>query len=62
MTVFLCIPMYEPALSFDQYAQSTGQKPARPIPVLLQWTARTLEGGPLTLQERKGKYQPSVSN
>ena len=62
MTVFLCIPMYEPALSFDQYAQSTGQKPARPIPVLLQWTARTLEGGPLALQERKGKYQPPVSN
>ena len=62
MTVFLCIPMYESALSFDQYAQSTGQKPARPIPVLLQWTARTLEGGPLALQERKGKYQPPVSN
>ncbi len=62
MTVFLCIPMYEPALSFDQYAQSTGQKPERPIPVQLQWTARTLEGGPLTLQERKGSYQTPAVN
>ena len=62
MTVFLCIPMYEPALSFDQFAQSTGQKPTRPIPVLLQWTAPTLEGGPLALHERKGSYQPRVDN
>ena len=62
MTVFLCIPMYEPALSFDQFAQSTGQKPTRPIPVVLQWTARTLDGGPLTLQERKGTYQTPAVN
>ena len=63
MTIFLCIPMYDPALSFDQYAQSTGQKPARPIPVILQWTASTaIPEGPLTLQERKGSYQPPVSN
>ena len=63
MTVFLCIPMYEPALSFDQYAQSTGQKPTRPIPVILQWTASTaIPEGPLTLQERKGSYQTPAVN
>ena len=63
MTIFLCIPMSDPALSFDQYAQSTGQKPTRPIPVILQWTASTaIPEGPLTLQERKGSYQPPVSN
>ena len=62
MTVFLCIPMYEPALSYEQFAQSTGQKPAYPISVLLQWSAPTLEGGPLALHERKGSYQPPVSN
>ena len=52
MSVFLCVPMYEPALSYDQYAQSTAMKPTYPIPVLLQWTSRTLDGGPLTLLER----------
>ena len=58
MSVFLCVPMYEPALSYDQYAQSTALKPTYPIPVLLQWTSRTLDGGPLTLLERKGSYLP----
>ena len=60
LSIFLCIPMYEPTLSYDQYAQSLGKKPMYPAPVLLQWTARTLEGGPLTLLERKGSYQPAA--
>ena len=62
LSIFLCIPMYEPVLSYDQHAQSSGKKPVYPAPVLLQWTARTLEGGPLTLLERKGSYQPSADN
>ena len=62
MSVFLCVPMYEPALSYDQYAQSTALKPTYPIPVLLQWTSRTLDGGPLTLLERKGSYLPPHDN
>ena len=60
LSIFLCVPMYEPTLSYDQYAQSLGKKPMYPAPVLLQWTARTLEGGPLTLLERKGSYQPAA--
>ena len=31
-------------------------------PVILQWSARTLEGGPLTLFERKGSYLPAQVN
>ena len=59
MTVFLCIPMFDPELS-DRYAQSS-LKPIYPAPVILQWTSRTLDGGSLTLQERKGSYQTQVS-
>lgn len=62
LSIFLCIPIHDPAVSFDQYAESQSQKPTHPIPVLLQWTAHTLEGGPLTLQERKGSYLPPVVN
>ena len=58
LSIFLCIPMYEPAQSYDQYAQSQSQKPVYPIPIILQWTARVLDGGPLTLFERKGSYLP----
>ena len=61
LSLFLCVPMYELALSYDQYAQSIALKPTYPIPVILQWTARTLDGGPLTLQERKGSYLPPVA-
>ena len=62
LSIFLSIPMYEPVLSYDQTAQATGVKPEYPVSVLLQWTARTLEGGPLTLLERKGSYQPPSDN
>ena len=62
LSIFLCIPIHDPAVAFDQYAESQSQKPTHPIPVLLQWTAHTLEGGPLTLQERKGSYMPPVVN
>ena len=62
ISIFLCVPMYEPALSYDQYAQSTTLKPVYPIPVILQWTSRTLDGGPLTLLERKGSYLPPHDN
>lgn len=62
VNVFLCIPMYEPLLSYDQCAIATGKKQGSyPAPVLLQWTSRTMEGGPLTLYERKGSYTPPVS-
>ena len=54
--------MYEPVLTYDQTFQAVGKKPVYPAPVLLQWTARTLEGGPLTLLERKGSYQPSSAD
>ena len=62
LSIFLCIPMDEPVLSYEQYAQSLGKKPAYPAPVILQWSARTLEGGPLTLFERKGSYLPAQVN
>ena len=62
LSIFLCIPMEEPARTFDNYVMSHSLKPIHPIPVLLQWTARTLEGGPLTLLERKGSYQPSSAD
>jgi hypothetical protein len=58
LSIFLCVPMYEPVLSLDQAAQAAGQKPVRPVPVLLQWTSYTMEGGPLTLLEKKGSYLP----
>ncbi len=63
INAFLSIPMDEPALSYDQYAQSIGKKGGvYPAPVLFQWTARTLEGGPLTLYEREGAYMPPSAN
>ena len=43
LSIFLCVPMYEPVLSLDQAAQAAGQKPVRPVPVLLQWTSYTME-------------------
>ena len=58
LSIFLCVPMYEPVLSLDQAAQAAGQKPVRPVPVLLQWTSYTMDGGPLTLLEKKGSYLP----
>ena len=62
LSIFLCVPMYEPVLSYEQQAQAAGKKPVYPVPVLLQWTSRTLDGGPLTLIERKGSYLPPHDN
>ena len=62
MSIFLCTPMYEPVLSYDQIAQAAGQKAVYPVPVLLQWSARTLGNGPLALMERKGSYQPASAD
>ena len=62
LSIFLCIPMYEPVLSYDQYAQSSGKKPVYPAPVLLQWTARVTESGPLSVYERKGSYSPPTGD
>lgn len=62
ISAFLSLPMDEPLLSYDHYAQSIGLKQPFPVNVTLQWTSQTLEGGPLTLYERKGSYSPPVSD
>ena len=62
LSIFLCVPMYEPVLSFDQSFQAAGQKPLRPVPLLLQWTSYTMDGGPLTLLEKKGSYLPPAAD
>ena len=60
--LFLCIPMYDPLVSYDQYAIAAGKKQGvYPAPVLLQWTSHTIDGGPLTLFERKGSYTPPAT-
>ena len=58
LSCFLCIPIYEPALTYDQIAKSVGIKTPYPADVTLQWTSTTLDGGPLTLYQRKGSYTP----
>ena len=58
LSCFLCIPIYEAVLSYDQIAKSAGLKAPYPADVILQWTSTTLDGGPLTLYERKGSYTP----
>ena len=63
LNVFISIPMDEPVLSYEQYALSVGKKQATyPAPVLLQWTARVVDGGPLTIYEREGSYSPPASS
>ena len=62
LSIFLCIPMEEPARSFDEYVRTHSLLPIHPIPVLLQWTARAQDGGPLTLLERKGSYLAPQTN
>ena len=62
LSCFLCIPIYEPVLSYDQIAKSVGLKAPYPADVILQWTSTTLDGGPLTLYERKGSYTPTVAD
>ena len=62
LSCFLSIPVYEPMLSYEQCALAVGIKAPYPAPVTLQWTSTTLDGGPLTLYERKGSYTPPASN
>jgi hypothetical protein len=62
LSCFLSIPVNEPMLSYEQCATAVGIKAPYPAPVTLQWTSTTLDGGPLTLYERKGSYTPPASN
>jgi hypothetical protein len=63
ITAFLSVPIADLRLSYEAYAVSIGLKQAEyPMPVILQWSARTLEGGPLSIYERKGSYTPPTSN
>jgi hypothetical protein len=63
ITAFLSVPIGDLRLSYDDYARSQGKKQGDyPMPVILQWSARTLEGGPLSIYERKGSYTPPTSN
>ena len=58
LSVFLSIPVYEPVLVYEQCALASGIKAPYPVPVTLQWTARTLDGGPLSVYDRQGSYTP----
>ena len=60
--IFLTIPVNEPIRVYEQAVQSQGKKTPYPVSVLLQWTARTMEGDPLTLYEQKGSYTPPSTN
>ena len=63
ISAFLSIPVHDLQDSYKAYALSIGQKQAiYPMPVILQWSARTMEGGPLAVYERKGSWSPSVSD
>ena len=63
ISAFLSIPVNDLQASYEAYALSIGQKQAfYPMPVILQWSARTMEGGPLAVYERKGSWSPAVSD
>ena len=63
ISAFLSIPVNDLQASYETYALSIGQKQAfYPMPVILQWSARTMEGGPLAVYERKGSWSPAVSD
>jgi len=63
VSAFLSVPIQDLRDAYEAYAHSIGQKQASyPMPVVLQWTERTLEGGPLNLYERKGSYTPPAAN
>lgn len=63
VSAFLSVPIYDLRQSYEAYAASIGLKEAEyPMPVILQWSARTMEGGPLAVYERKGSYTPPASN
>ena len=62
LSFFLSIPVYEPVLVYEQCSLAVGIKAPYPAPVTLQWTARTLDGGPLSVYDRKGSYTPPADN
>ena len=62
LSLFLSVPVSEPALAYEQSALAVGIKKPYPAPVTLQWTARTLEGGPLAVYDRKGSYSPPAND
>ena len=62
LSYFLSIPISEPVLSYEQAALAASIKSPYPAPVILQWSARTQTGGPLTLYERKGSYTPPAND
>ena len=62
LSMFLSIPVSEPVLAYEQSALAVGNKKPYPAPVTLQWTARTLEGGPLALYDRQGSYSPPAND
>ena len=63
ISAFLSVPIGDLQESYEAFARSQGKKAGDyPMPVILQWTARTLENGPLSVYERKGSYSPPVSN
>ena len=62
LSLFLSIPVSEPMLAYEQCALAVGNKSPYPAPVSLQWTARTLEGGPLAVYDSKGSYSPPAND
>ena len=62
LSMFLSIPVSEPVLAYEQSALAVGIKNPYPAPVTLQWTARTLEGGPLAVYDRQGSYSPPAND
>ena len=63
ISAFLSVPIHDLQQSYEAHALSIGLKQAvYPMPVTLQWSARVTENGPLAIYERKGSYNPPVSD
>jgi len=63
ISAFLSVPIYGLRESYEAYAHAKGIKEVEyPMPVILQWSAQTLEGGPLSIYERKGSYTPTEAD
>ena len=63
ISAFLSVPVYDLQQSYEAYARSIGQQKAiYPMPVILQWSAHAMEGGPLAVYERKGSWSPAASD
>ena len=63
ISAFLSVPLSDLQQAYEAFARSQGKKIGDyPMPVILQWTARTLEGGPLSVYERKGSWSPAASD